>query len=211
MRHEVIKLTNEAIYPELIKLLSGNGDVWGDMLAEYKDAFKILFQNGSWTRAYPQYKADYTICDVDFLQKYGEKAAPEAAPAWTFKTDEELAEMMIAYHDQIPSKRKNALDFLTSLRKPAFELVCQDGVVNDPEQRVWSIRMNGELEPFTARDAAYIGGNGYFTTETAALDYRLNNTPAIKLSDMTHEEEGGFYVIDEEKAHNLVNERINNH
>lgn len=208
MRHEVIKLTDGAIYPELIKLLSGNGDVWGDMLAEYKHKFKILFQNGRWTRAYPQYKADYTITDVDFIQKYGENTAPEPAPAWTFKTDEELAEMMIAYHDQIPSKRKSALDFLTSIRKPAFELVCQDGVVTDPAATVWYLNDSFQIEDTVARWGK-VNELVCFGSKSAIIDYRHNNTPAIKLSDLIYDAESDSYYIGLNAAHKLINERIN--
>lgn len=196
MRHEVVKLTDGAIYPELIKLLFENGDVWGDMLTEYKHNFKILFQNGGWTRAYPQYKADYTISDVDFLQKYGENTEPEAAPAWSFKTDDDLADLIGRYERE--KYAMSIFDFLSSIRKPAFELICQDGVVTDPEQIVWTLTIT--------KKAKDVKDEPSFITHAAAINHRLHNTPAIKLSDM--KDEPNYYWIAKEDAHNLVNERI---
>lgn len=221
MRHEVIKLTDKAIYPELIKLLSGNGDVWGDMLAEYKHKFKILFQNGRWTRAYPQYKADYTITDVEFIQKYGENTEPEAAPAWSFKTDEELAMFYIDFvrfteKSTIPIEKfaeqpdltpmKNALSrFFTSKR---FHFQCEDGIVTNPEATVYFINGGVAVINMFAKDASTMPHCApYFSTHAAALNHRRHNTPAIKLSDMTLFAE--TYILSKEEAENLVNERIN--
>jgi len=98
--------------------------------------------------------------------------------------------------------------FLTSLRKPAFELICQDGVVTDPEQMVWFC-FKKHVYSVTAKGAKNVSdGTVYFSTEQAALEHRRHNTPAIKLSDMVYDAESDSYCIGLNAAHNLVNERI---
>jgi len=146
----------------------------------------------------------YTILPAsDFIALNTDQ--PDKEPAWIFKTDEELAEMMIAYHDQVPSKRKSALDFLTSIRTPAFSFVTSDNVtVTNPKQTVWREIGAGLADAKWALENPTFGP--YFTTEQAALTHRHQSTPAIKLSDMTLEND--YYWIWKEDAHNLVNERI---
>ena len=142
-----------------------------------------------------------TIADVDFLQKYRENTEPESAPAWSFKTDEELKNFVATF---LATKGDFDL-FLSSLRKPAFELICQDGVVTDPEQRVYYVEgmdICGNLAQFAPKDLTC------FSTESAALNHRRHNTPAIKLSDMVYDAESDSYCIGLNAAHNLVNERI---
>jgi len=95
--------------------------------------------------------------------------------------------------------------FLSSLRKPAFELICQDGVVTDPEQIVyWNASGLGKSK---ARDVKEWGYRCWIS-ESAALEHRRHNTPAIKLSDMEKRDIIGIYYISVDAAHNLVNERI---
>ena len=164
-----------------------------------------------WGWEYPNWteRNGYTI--ISAAQFIAMNTEPEAAPAWSFKTDEELAEMMIAYHDQIPSKRKSALDFLSSLRKPAFELITADNVkVTDPEQPIFCYYQghDGNWKVNEQPAAAATRTEGWFSTEQAAVEHRLHNTPAIKLSDMTYDAESESYCIGLNAAHNLVNERI---
>jgi len=103
--------------------------------------------------------------------------------------------------------------FLSSLRKPAFELITADNVkVTDPEQVVWYVKdIVDDLEPkwinwgfaHKLKDECIYP---MFTTEAAALNHRRHNTPAIKLSDMTLVND--TYFISKDVAENLVNERI---
>jgi len=184
MRHEVIKLTDEGLYSRVLDLIKSNGDVWDGMLTWNKYADKILFQNGRWTRAYPKYKIDYTITDVDFLQKYGENTEPESdskivgadmiCPITKKHCDDECCTIgsecnmsgdEISNTEPEADKERKLLEgflnwsgkkirdeeidsFLSSLRKPAFELICQDGVVTDPEQIVyWNASGLGKSKP----------------------------------------------------------------
>jgi hypothetical protein len=202
MRNEVIKLTDEAIYPELIKLLDNSGPLWADLRLWNKDAEKILFFGGFWTRIFPPYKSDYTITDTEFLQKYG-NTEPEPAPAWTFKTDDELTYFIATF---LASKHQNMSEYIASIRKPAFELICEDGVVTDREQKVWWV---SPLFVFNKGKASDMKDWGYrcWISEQAALNHRLHNTPAIKLSDMMFDND--IYWMSKDKAEKLVNERNN--
>ena len=136
---------------------------------------------------------------------------PEAALAWSFKTDEELAEMIAKWESRLCKTEgafEEALDFLSSLRKPAFELVTADNVkVTDPGLDVWFIERIGVVKTEAELAKNDVRDRLYFSTREAALNHRLQNTPAIKLSDMrlTH---GLFYQIDKNVAESLVNERI---
>jgi len=96
--------------------------------------------------------------------------------------------------------------FLSSLRKPAFELICQDGVVTDPEQRVFFIDKRNIANCLAKNGKA----KGYtcYNTVTAAKEWLFHSTPAIKLSDMVYDAESDSYCIGLNAAHNLVNERI---
>ena len=124
---------------------------------------------------------------------------PEAAPAWSFKTDEELKNFVATFL----ATKGDFEQFLSSLRNPAFELICQDGVVTDPEQIVyWNASGLGKSK---ARDVKEWGYRCWIS-EAAALNHRRHNTPAIKLSDMTLVND--TYFISKDVAENLVNERI---
>ena len=99
---------------------------------------------------------------------------PEPAPAWSFKTDEELKNFVATFL----ATKGDFEQFLSSLRRPAFELICQDGVVTDPEQRVYYVEgmdICGNLAQFAPKDLTC------FTTESAALEHRRHNTPAFEL------------------------------
>jgi hypothetical protein len=78
--------------------------------------------------------------------------------------------------------------------------------VTDPEAFVW-VTNSGEQPREVQAEKALKMGFTCFTTEQAALTHRHQNTPAIKLSDMTFEND--YYWISGNVAHNLVNERIN--
>jgi len=202
MRKEVIKLTDEGLYPKVLDLIKSNGDIWDGLLAWNKNANKIFFQNDHWSRAYPEYKLDYTIADVDFLQKYGNTDQPDK--------ERELLEAFTEYGRQNNcSIYDETIDsFLASIRTPAFSLQCQDGVVTDPEQMVyWYASGLGKSK---ARDVKEWGYQCWISPD-AALTHRLYNTPAIKLSDLKINlgSRGEYYWILKEDAHNLVNERIN--
>jgi hypothetical protein len=97
--------------------------------------------------------------------------------------------------------------FLTSIRTPAFSLQCFDGVATDPDAMVYREIGYGIADAKWAFENPDYGP--YFTTEAAAVAHRLQNTPAIKLSDMEYDPCCEWYVINEGIAHNLVNERIN--
>ena len=123
---------------------------------------------------------------------------PEPAPAWSFKTDEELKNFVATFL----ATKGDFEQFLSSLRNPAFELICQDGVVTDPDQMVYAEKGS----PIAAKNCSK--KLMWFTTESAALNHRRHNTPAIKLSDMVYDAESDSYCIGLNAAHNLVNERI---
>ena len=115
----------------------------------------------------------------------------------SFKTDEELKNFVATFL----ATKGDFEQFLSSLRKPAIELIKADNVkVTNPEQMVWMI--SSCLKQIAAKHGTNIQ---CFATEQAAIAHRLHNTPAIKLSDMTLTD---GYWISTTDAHNLVNERI---
>ena len=144
----------------------------------------------------------YTI--ISAAQFIAMNTEPEAAPAWSFKTDEELKNFVATFL----ATKGDFEQFLSSLRKPAFELICQDGVVTDPEQIVWFFYNDKQHIHDTDAKSAMEKGRQCFISKSAAIDHRLNNTPAIKLSDMVYDAESDSYCIGLNAAHNLVNERI---
>lgn len=200
MRHEVIEITDRgANYPELIKLLRKKKeplhlpDDWNVTIASIR-----FFHTGQWKE---NHVANDTITDIAFIQKYGENAEPEP------DKERELLEKFCEVYWAKASAAGIIDNFLSSLRKPAFELVTADNVrVTDSEQ--WVYHLNPEMgHGITTAKTAKKKGYKCWASEQAALDYRLQNTPAIKLSDM-FDDRCGYYQIAVEKAHNLVNERI---
>jgi hypothetical protein len=185
----------------VLDLVKSNGDIWDGLLKWDRRADKILFYGGFWTRTFPVHKVGYTISDTEFIQKYGNTDQPDTEPAWTFKTDEELKNFLAKF---MCSKYATLDAYLTSIRTPAFELVTADNVtVTDRDQVLWVI--NGDQ--IVQYDAYFVGVKECFSTKDAAVAHRLHTTPAIKLSDMTFEND--YYWISGNVAHNLVNERIN--
>lgn len=198
MKNEVIKLTNERLWKQILALLKKMGEPITRLSGIYDGSLTRLYfcrASGVWRRIDGS-QFPTTLTDVDFLQKYGENTEPEA------DKERELLEAFCAKYG-IDRRGSLVSDFLSSLRKPAFELITADNVkVTDPEQMVWMI--SSCLKQIAAKHGTNIQ---CFATESAAIEYRLHNTPAIKLSDM--KDEPNYYWIAKEDAHNLVNERIN--
>lgn len=89
MRHEVIKLTDAAIYPELIKLLESKGEpIYHSTKTPNPKRFAIGFDSQMWVSC--EGFNGITITDVDFLQKYGENTAQ-----YEFHTTEKEKEMQM--------------------------------------------------------------------------------------------------------------------
>lgn len=159
--------------------------------------------------------ADYGLCygRIDFWKSEGYTiiTAAEFIAMNTEPEADKERELLEAFRDYLKTRgiwswTVEIDNFLSSLRKPAFELITADGVVTDPEQRVYYVEgmdICGNLAQFAQKDLTC------FTTESAAVEHRLHNTAAIKLSDMIYDASTGYYVIHKEGAHNLVNERIN--
>lgn len=226
MRHEVIKLAYEAIYPELIKLLESKGEpFYSKKKPDFHFPF-LAFDNDKW-----QLTLNYTptITDFDFLQKYGNTDQPDKEPkrgdlvevrdgdTQDWRKAIFLAEVPQIVHPIIcvmksmedefrNGKEINVVRWKFMRPIPAFSLTCQDGVVHDEFANVWYLVEN----EIAKTDARWAKANGYdcFTSEQSALTHRHQNTPAIKLSDMEFVNGNGYWIA-KEKAENLVNERIN--
>ena len=207
MRHEVIKLTAEAIYPRLINLLEGNGELIHEESIEFDPMYKHLkFDGEDWTQ-YNGKSTLATITDVQFLQKYGNTDQPDKDFAWKFKTDEELAMFLSEY--ETARYEMPIVHFIKSKRKPAFELVTADNVkITNEYQSIFLMGVDCIDEYEAGQCVRKNYDRPFFSTREAALTHRHQNTPAIKLSDMAPLDDD-CYIIKKDKADKLVNERIN--
>jgi len=161
--------------------------------------------------------ADYGLCygRIDFWKSEGYTiiSASEFIAMNTEPEADKERELLEAFRDYLKTRgiwswTVEIDNFLSSLRKPAFELITADGVVTDPEQIVWFFYNDKQHIHDTDAKSAMEKGRQCFTTKQAAVEHRLQNTPAIKLSDMTYDAESESYCIGLNAAHNLVNERI---
>ena len=153
--------------------------------------------------------ADYGLCygRIDFWKSEGYtiitaadfiamNTEPEAAPAWSFKTDEELKNFVATFL----ATKGDFEQFLSSLRKPAFELITTDNVkVTDKNQGVWII--NGEQ--IVQYDAFFVGTRQCFSTRDAAISHIRNTAKVLCLDDW-----GPHNLLRKDVAEHLVNERI---
>jgi len=159
------------------------------------------------------YREDFGFGTTDFWKSEGCSIIPasdfiamntslEASPTWTFKTDDNLKSFVAGF---LSGNFANFEEYVEMIRKPAFELVTADNVrVTDPEQIVYWV--SSSVSKGKASDMKQWGCLCW-ASESAALNHRRHNTPAIKLSDMTLFAE--TYILSKEEAENLVNERIN--
>jgi hypothetical protein len=195
MRHEVIKLTDEGLCEKLANFINKEGFNVNPAYLRLLIGINIHFdQISGWETC----SHEASITDTDFLQKYGNTDQPDK--------ERELLEKYESFRDPFVPRISNIDKFLTSIRTPAFSLQCCDEVVTDPEQIVWYVS-NGVFGVL-AKDA-HLNDDQYFSARESAESHRLHNTPAIKLNDMEIGKQG-CYWIEKDKAHNLVNERINN-